>query len=136
LNNLKSLEDMGARGKYGFFEAVDFTPERIPKQKSFQIICSYMSHHQGMSLLSLTNLLQGQSMIERFHSDKRVQTLEMLLQERVPVRPKTLRHPAMFWTPKSKKSNRPETLVREFSLEGGPGSAPEIGLYTNGNMTT
>ncbi|MDL2225582.1 hypothetical protein LJC20_05230 [Eubacteriales bacterium OttesenSCG-928-M02] len=53
IKNLKRLERLGARGQYGFFEAVDFAgAERGAVVKSF------MAHHQGMALCSLTNLLE------------------------------------------------------------------------------
>ena len=45
---------------------------------------SYMAHHQGMSLLSLDNVLNACVMQERFHADPLVQATELLLQERVP----------------------------------------------------
>jgi cyclic beta-1,2-glucan synthetase len=43
-----------------------------------------MAHHQGMTLVSLANVLLGNPMVKRFHADPRVQATELLLQERVP----------------------------------------------------
>jgi hypothetical protein len=41
-----------------------------------------MVHHQGMSLLSLANLLRDNVVQRWFHSDRRVQATELLLQEK------------------------------------------------------
>ncbi|WP_066632715.1 GH36-type glycosyl hydrolase domain-containing protein [Desulfolucanica intricata] len=95
LEDLRKMEELGARGKYGYFEAIDFTSERLPKDQTYMVIRSFMAHHQGMSLLALANLLAPKKMYERFHSDKRVQAAELLLQERIPTRPKIIKHPAM-----------------------------------------
>ena len=84
LANLMTLEKLEALGHYGFYESIDYTPERIPKNKKSIILHSYMAHHQGMSLLSLNNLLNNNIMQERFHLDPRNQAIQLLLQERIP----------------------------------------------------
>ena len=82
--NLHRLEKLGARGQYGFFEAIDFTKRRLPIGQSHMVIKSFMAHHQGMSLLALDNLLQDGCNTRRFHADARVQATELVLQERIP----------------------------------------------------
>ena len=75
----------GMSGRYGFYEAIDYTPERVPPEhKGGVVLRTWMAHHQGMSLLALDNLLNGSPMQQRFHSDPRVQAADLLLQERVP----------------------------------------------------
>lgn len=44
-----------------------------------------MAHHQGMSLVSLSNVIEEDRMEKRFHADPTVQATELLLQERIPV---------------------------------------------------
>jgi len=87
--NLLKMRNSGFEGKYGFFEAIDFTPSRLPRGKSQVLIQTFMAHHQGMSLLSLSYLLLGQPMQKRFESDVQFQTSLLLLQEQVP---KTVGH--------------------------------------------
>jgi hypothetical protein len=41
-----------------------------------------MVHHQGMSLLSLANFLCSNVVQKWFHTDRRVQASELLLQEK------------------------------------------------------
>ena len=78
------MEKLGARGQYGFFEAIDFTAGRMPQGESCKVIRSFMAHHQGMSLLTLANMLLPSKMYDYFHRDKRVQAAELLLIERIP----------------------------------------------------
>ncbi|MHB8707072.1 MAG: GH36-type glycosyl hydrolase domain-containing protein [Coriobacteriia bacterium] len=86
LDNLAALARHGAEGLYGFYEAVDYTPGRVPAGKERAVVRTYMAHHQGMSLVALGNMLTGERMQERFHSDPVVSSAELLLQERVPRR--------------------------------------------------
>jgi cyclic beta-1,2-glucan synthetase len=82
--NLEKLQARGFEGKYGFFEAIDFTATRLSRGQSHALIQTFMAHHQGMSLLSLAYLLLDQPMQKRFESDTNFQTALLLLQERVP----------------------------------------------------
>ena len=84
IENLRVLEREGALSRYGFYEALDYTPERVKKGERCTLVRAYMAHHQGMSLVALDNLLNGSVMQNRFHSDPAVQATELLLQERIP----------------------------------------------------
>jgi hypothetical protein len=78
------MKSKGFEGKYGFYEAIDYTPVRLSRNQAFAVIQTYMAHHQGMSLLSLAYLLLNQPMQKRFESDPQFQTALLLLQEQVP----------------------------------------------------
>ncbi len=83
LANLRRMESLGWFGKYGFFEAADFTvPRNWLRRRRWQVVHSWMVHHQGMSLLSLANFLDDNIVQRWFHSDRRVQASELLLQEK------------------------------------------------------
>ncbi len=82
--NFTRLADMGAEGRYGFFEAVDFTPTRVQEGETFAIVRAFMAHHQGMTILAIANALFDGVMRERFHVEPIIQATELLLQERVP----------------------------------------------------
>ena len=84
LVNFVRLEQAGARGEYGFYEALDYTPSRLPERTSVAVVRTYMAHHQGMSLVSLTNVLKESLFRRRFHSHPMVQAAELLLEERTP----------------------------------------------------
>jgi cyclic beta-1,2-glucan synthetase len=83
--NLDRLAREGALARYGFYEAIDYTPERVPQNQKRVIIQAFMAHHQGMSFVAINNVLNGKVMQERFHADPLVQATELLLQERIPV---------------------------------------------------
>jgi cyclic beta-1,2-glucan synthetase len=84
IENLRTLEREGALSRYGFYEALDYTPERVKKGERCTLVRAYMAHHQGMSFIALDNLLNHGIMQNRFHSDPMVQATELLLQERIP----------------------------------------------------
>ncbi|HEU4431890.1 MAG TPA: glucoamylase family protein [Pyrinomonadaceae bacterium] len=85
IDNLRRLQDEGAFGPYGYYESIDFTPERLPENQKSVLIRAFMAHHQGMSLVALANVLNGAICERRFHADPSVQATELLLQERIPV---------------------------------------------------
>jgi hypothetical protein len=83
LINLRRMEGLGWFGPYGFYEAADYTNSRrrlLPAR--YELVLSWMVHHQGMSLLSLANFLCDNVVQRWFHSDRRVQATELLLQEK------------------------------------------------------
>ena len=82
--NLERLSREGFEGTYGLYEAVDYTPSRVPRGQLYVIIRSFMAHHQGMSLLAFAHLLLDRPMQKRFGSDPLFQATTLLLQERVP----------------------------------------------------
>ncbi len=82
--NLQRLADDGLIGDFGCYEAIDYTPSRLPRGKSSTVVRSYMAHHQGMSLLSLAYLLLDRPMQKRFESDPLFQATLLLLHERIP----------------------------------------------------
>ena len=84
LDNLDALADLGAYGPYGYYDAVDFTPHRVPPGKERAVVRTYMVHHQGMGLLALANALLDEVVQQRFHAAPLVRSVEVLLQERVP----------------------------------------------------
>lgn len=90
VQNLIRLEALGARGKYGFFEAVDFTSGRVSQAEGNYVVQAFFAHHQGMSLVSLNNLLNNDIMVERFHAQPLVKASELLLHERFPERIPTI----------------------------------------------
>ncbi len=83
-SNLERMKASGFEGQYGFYEAIDYTPGRLSRGQSHAIIQTFMSHHQGMSLLSLAYVLLDKPMQKRFEADLQFQTALLLLQERVP----------------------------------------------------
>ena len=70
---------------YGFYEAIDFTSRPPAAGRNSAVVHEYMSHHQGMILMALANYFHDDIMVKRMHSDPRIQSVELLLQEQVPL---------------------------------------------------
>jgi cyclic beta-1,2-glucan synthetase len=82
--NYARLAEAGGCGKFGFYEALDYTPSRLPEGASVVIVRTYMVHHQGMTLVAIGNTLHDGAMCARFHAEPIVKATELLLQERTP----------------------------------------------------
>ena len=82
--NFDRLAELGARGRFGFYEALDFTRSRRPAGEPFAIVRNYMAHHQGMTIVAIANVLQDGQMRARFHREPMIRATELLLQERMP----------------------------------------------------
>ncbi|MFL9923343.1 glucoamylase family protein [Herbaspirillum lusitanum] len=82
--NLQKLSQEGAEGRFGFYEAIDYTPSRLPRGQDSVLVRSFMVHHQGMGFLSLAYVLLDRPMQKRFESDPLLQATMSLLHERVP----------------------------------------------------
>src|SRR5437879_13657740 len=84
VRTFRRLEEAGARGAYGFYEALDYTAQRRPEGTDVAIVRTYMAHHQGMLIVAIANALHDGAMRARFHAEPIVQATELLLQERTP----------------------------------------------------
>jgi len=82
--NLELLESLGARGEFGFHDAVDFTTSRQAEGQDFTVVRNFMAHHQGMSLVALCDVLCAKAPRRWFGSAALVQAHESLLHERTP----------------------------------------------------
>ncbi len=82
--NFVRLSEAGASGRYGFYEALDYTATRVPEDQRVAVVRAYMAHHQGMALVALANVLYEGLMRGRFHAEPIIQATELLLQERTP----------------------------------------------------
>ena len=128
--NLQRLALEGREGAYGFYEAVDYTPTRLPPNKTSATIRSFMAHHQGMSLLALVNLLRDYPMQRRFMACPLLRAADMLLQERVP---RTA--PSVFVETSAPETSRMlsgegEGVMRVFTNPTPP--IPQVHLLSNG----
>ena len=87
LENMAHLEQLNMLGRFGYYEALDYTKTRLPIGQSHAMVQSYMAHHQGMILLAACNYLSDDMIVQRFHADERIQSVELLLQEKIPLDP-------------------------------------------------
>ena len=85
LHNLRRLAAEGAEGPYGFYEAIDYTPEPPAAEAALRrgaVLHGPSSGHgaggAGQSACS------NDPMPRRFHAEPMVRATELLLQERMP----------------------------------------------------
>ena len=82
--NLKELEKENMVNKYGFYEAIDYTIPRLKYGKKYEVVKTYMAHHQALSLLSINNLVNNNILVTRFMQNPEIEAIDILLQERMP----------------------------------------------------
>ena len=127
--NLDGLWSGGLAGEFGFYEAADYTPSRLVRGQSRNVVRSYMAHHQGMTLAALANTLLGNTLQKRFRAEPRFQATMMLLQERVPEFPVSTVHSATHPDFTGNFTSSEETF-RVY--KNGQSPHPEIQLLSNG----
>ncbi|MCS7776897.1 hypothetical protein N0052_15715 [Pseudomonas aeruginosa] len=133
LFNYARLAELGARGRYGFYEALDFTPSRLPDATAVALVHSYMAHHQGMSIVAIANALDEGRMRTRFHREPMVRAVELLLQERIPS-DVFLAHPrAEEVRVSSYEAGIEASTLRRVALT--PGESPVTHLLSNGRYS-
>ena len=122
-DNLQAMSKLGFEGKYGFYEAVDYTPSRLPRGQVNTTVQSYMAHHQGMSFLSIAYLLLDQPMQKRFEAEPQFQATLLLLQERIPKATSFFAHTtdisetiSTINEPEIRIINTPNTAIPEVQL--------------------
>ncbi|MCE9613439.1 MAG: hypothetical protein K8T26_04135 [Lentisphaerae bacterium] len=129
-DNLQRLAAEGREGAYGFYEAVDYTPSRLPPDESSATIRSFMAHHQGMSLLALVNVLHDFPMPRRFMACPLLKAAELLLQERVPKTAASVLEADLILETSQTLTGEGESVMRIFRDPTLP--APEVHLLSNG----
>ncbi len=84
VRNLANLIKYKMIGLYGLYESIDFTADRLLLDETSAVVSEYMAHHQGMILMAMANFLNDDVMVHRMHSDPRIQSIDLLLQEQIP----------------------------------------------------
>ena len=135
IDNLRKLEDEEATGRWGFFDAIDYTPERVPAGRRSILVRCYMAHHQGMSFLGLANLLLDKPIQRWFHSHPAIRSAELLLQERTPnASPSLVPHEDETEVTESRVTSQEDRLVSR-RLIGYLTPTPRTHLLSNGRYS-
>jgi cyclic beta-1,2-glucan synthetase len=105
IRNLRRMESARWTGAYGFYEAGDYS---VAAQGPV-LVKEWMTHHMGMSLLAIVNLLCDNVAQQWFHEHPVIQAAEMLLHE-MPVKKALLK-----------------ARLKEVAPIGGPAEVPPRG---------
>ncbi|WP_426284638.1 GH36-type glycosyl hydrolase domain-containing protein [Luteibacter sp. E-22] len=127
--NLRRLVDLGMAARHGMYEAIDYTPSRVPPGQGAAVVRSFMAHHQGMALLAIEHLLLDQPMRRRFETDPSVMATSLLLQERIPRTATEYLHATEF-SGGATTAPTPEARLRLFTDPDR--SRPAVQLLSNG----
>lgn len=130
--NFGPLRGAGGEGPFGFYEAIDFTPDRLGRGERCRVVKSYMAHHQGMALCAVTNRLLGDVHCRRLHAEPAVRAVELLLQERVPLDAPEVR-PADEEAEAAAPAGAAEEVSRRITTAGTP--YPRSHVLSNGAYT-
>ena len=127
--NYEALAADGGRGRFGYYEALDYTPTRVPAGEKVAVVHTYMAHHQGMSVVAIANVLLAGTARRRFHSEPIIAASELLLEERhpqnataVPVRADEVRDAADV---------RPSVHAPPRQFDTAHTASPQSGLLSN-----
>jgi cyclic beta-1,2-glucan synthetase len=131
VRNLVRLAAAGGQGRYGFYEALDYTPARIPAGKAVAVVRAFMAHHQGMTVIAIADAVLDGIMRSRFHAEPIVQATELLLQERAPRNVAIARPLPMHAKPSAAKAAGPPG-GRRYTSANGP--EPVTHLLSNGRF--
>ena len=131
--NVQLLAKEGGLGRFGYYDAIDYTPERMPKGKRSLSVRCYMAHHQGMTLAALSNFLDDNRLQRRFHSHPLGRAAELLLQERSPAAvPLVELHES---SATAIELPRAESELVSRRLAGYETATPRTHLLSNGNYS-
>lgn len=130
-NNIKKLITEGLEGRYGLYEAIDYTKDRLPKKDKKAIVKCFMVHHLGMSFMSLDNVLNCNILRERFHSVPVVKATELLLQEKVPK--KVIYDREQNFEMSEQNYEKQNIIVRTYETWETP--TPETSIMSNGSYS-
>ena len=133
MRNFERLAGIGARGRFGFNEALDYTRSRLPDGAEVAIVRAYMAHHQGMTIVALANVLFDGKMRARFHAEPSIQATELLLQERAPRDVSAIPPRAQEVTASAPLADARLPEVRR--LHGAHDAVPQTHLLSNGRYS-
>ncbi len=129
VRNLQVMATNGWLTPFGFYEAIDYTPARVPHGQDHAVVRSFMAHHHGMSLLAIAHAVLGQPMQRRFACDAELQATMLLLQERMPRSSINWSNDPAIVDVRSPQ-DIPQTAMRVFARADT--ARPAVQLLTNG----
>ncbi len=129
--NLRRLQHRGARDRYGFIEALDHTESRQQSSTTVRRVVTFMAHHQGMSLVAMTNALHGHAARQWFMANPLVAATLSLLQEPIPNAVKPRRPPPLHLG--DANDGTPSMPARH--LQPGTQGLEPVALLSNGRLS-
>ena len=110
--NFARIEALAPRARYGFIEALDFSPGRQASAEGFTRVETFMAHHQGMSIVAIANVLLAGAPRRWGMGNAHIEAVASLLHERAPREVSVLLEPPPAPSPDA-QARRAPGLLRE-----------------------
>ena len=105
LKNFRTLEASGGSGRYGFFDAIDYTGITLHKRAAGIVAKIYFAHHQGFILASIANVVLDGWTRRMIATEPEMVVATQLFEEKMP------RLPSATTLQIDRKTNISPTLV-------------------------
>ena len=137
-SNIKNLKKYNSYSNFGFYEAIDYTKSHIGNNKKYEIVKTYMAHHQGMILTAINNYINDGIIHDRFHENPSIDAAEILLKERIPlsVPLKENKHSKENKFVEPAKEEYTSHISYEDLAAFNSRPTPMINMHTNGKIST
>lgn len=122
-NNINKFKKLGVYGKYGFYESYDNEEKKV--------VQSYYPHHQGMIISSIANYFKDNVIQEYFHFDKRIEAVEILLKEKVQIKPYIDLRIEKYKKYRHERIEQDNIVKVQDDIE----KIPSVGVLSNGKYT-
>ncbi len=128
--NFQALQALGSRARYGFIEALDFSPARQAHGERCTAVNTFMAHHQGMCIVALSNVLLDGAAQRWGMASAPIEAVAALLHERSPREVSSLFVPPVGAPTRATQRRNATGLLREV-LPGAAAVEPTH-LLSNG----
>jgi cyclic beta-1,2-glucan synthetase len=131
--NLRRLAQEGLTGRFGLYEAIDYTPARLLEPRRGVIVRAFVAEHLSLSLIALDNCLHDAPMPRRFHADPRIQAAESLLREQTTALQRAIVLPAEPVVARTSPEPTASLAIRRYVT---PHTlSPRVHLLSNGSYS-
>ena len=130
--NLARIDELTPRSRYGFIEALDFSPARQVGNAGFARVDTFMAHHQGMSIVAIANVLLNGAPRRWGMANAHIEAVSSLLHERAPREVSVLRAPPPGPSAEARQRRTPG-MLRE--LAPGMNAVAPTHLLSNGRYS-
>ena len=133
-NNIINLKKYNSYSNYGFYEAIDFTKAHLQPGHKYELVKTYMAHHQGMILAAINNYINDGIIKERFHKNPCIDAADILLKERIPLGVPVKDNKEKYTEPAKIDYTSYIAYVDKDKFTEFPGQM--LGTHTNGKLST
>ncbi|MES2226199.1 MAG: glucoamylase family protein [Pseudomonadota bacterium] len=130
--NFMAIDALTPRARYGFVEALDFSPGRQDVTDGFTRVDTFMAHHQGMSIVAIANVLLDGTPRRWAMANAHIEAVASLLHERAPREVSVLLEPPPGPSPGARQQRVPRMLSE---LVPGTAALAPTHLLSNGRYS-